>query len=1112
MAANADVGHCTGMNQLLLAVLIAVPLQSNYFGPLDVALVGEPESGRTVALLEMLRTRFPEARLVPPIWGQQAMRDADVVVLDGDQSASPRGVRMWKAYQDDGLRPWAASVTIGGAIPTTCGEWNLLGHQGVVPQFGAVEHHGPQDIVHTGASGAELMLDAATFGSGHAALAFDLLEAPDVEVALGTRDALGRPLALVWHQGKHFAFGPGGHPDDLGDAWQHALLSCVEYAAAFERTSRGSERSPPHPGSNALGELRWLLAQPTLDLDRARSLIAPELAEVVPDAAAFVTWYRDHSHALVGDERGLLNLDPDLFELGLAAKDDAFIEHAIASLEDPNIEVRGRSRRLLERHMEGGPGGAASHAEWRSWHEEYGSTLLFTPSDQRWRRDWSARRLGVDPRSLLPGERATRQPRPNTLPGAAPRPSFALALFDNPTGAQARHLPRANGAALAEPLWEWWTALEDAVARRGGLGTIACLGPQADALVERVHAEVALDPSLAAAALDVYAAAGPQHLNLWLEASRLAEATAQDGGAGVPIPTQTQRLLSGTLRQMARHPQMAESDFVRIADELMAAFEEGAPLRSLALVSSLGERGAQPTDAWLAPLKTILRSPRDRRFTTHQQSQLRTLALRALGQLRSERSLDLLISLVEGSTASASDSLLRTRALLTHGESGLRTLLAQRATAEDAEGLEARAAWMGAKDPRELLAPGDGRTPHELRVTLLALPVAWSDAEALGRPFPLDSVRELLAELALGDDESTAMLAVHSLGWMCAKDRRAAIHLAAALAHPSPWRRRAAAHELGSPYRDVRAAREALLAATADGDPWVTLLATWALREPQGTADDSLVNALRATERKEGTLAQVARHAREHHNRAAGWYIESWRIMAPKMQARADLVHLDHPVEEKRWEAARDLAASEAVLEWLTALESSDDRERALANEHIARIEHELAAWVSDLVMRMQGEYFGGGPVTAQVGSLGRMAVPQVCRDFMAAPRMPIGPNATYETHVEVFEKVGAEAWPALLESIWHWRDHGMTDARAAWRNAGGAAEILAPFLAMRLARDAGYAPGSASTADPRNEQHLAEYWKPIFDALGEFGRSALTELGAYPDLHVREAADALLQ
>ncbi len=1072
-------------------------------------MLGEPEDERTLALHALLTTRFPEARIVSPGMGGEVGWEDAVLVLDGGRHELPSTVRLWNAYGVGSQRPRLATVALGAAIPLHYERWELLGARGEALEFGPVRTVGRPEAPVQGTSRVDLNLDAATFGDGHAPLAFALREAPEVEIVLEGRDGAGRPLAVVWHQGKHVAFGPGGHPEELGAEWREVLLGCVEYASSFLPSFADGPYSPPHPAADAPGELAWWLGLEPPDLDRARALVVTEAAGPIEGTAEWRAWYASHRQALIAGKEGTLSPCRDLLAIDRGAGADDFLDVVLRGLAAEELSTRERSRRLLARHIDGGLGPSASLAEWQAWRAGEGSLLLFHPSDQRWRTDALARRLGRPTKSIPPGLRAQRHVRRNTvLPGASEIPSLTAALFGEPTGPAARHLPRLHGPSLVEPLWQAWTSLERGPERVAQVAAFARLGPAAGALAERLHAAVADDPSLAAPALEVYAAAGPAHLERWFEAACWAEAQLGNDHEHSLGWNRSVRQVEASLRRMTLSQEMRESDYARIAEQLLVAIEESSAFRTQALLGGLAQSHALPSDAWIAPLERLATEDRAVPGAPLRPMWLERQTLRALGRLGNERSLRLL---------AASDFLglsvhdwAHESAVLAHGQAGLRLLLAAHPTQARADALRVRAAWIQAQNPREVLGADELASGDRLRTAMLELPAALGRSIDSGLGFSARELGAAIEVLAWHADGHTGLVAIHLLGWLCAWDRSSAGRLGELLTHPSVWRRRAAAYELCSPYRDVRPARDALLSATDDDDPWVRMFALWALREPEGEAGEALLRALTALAQQGGPAGHIAREAAERRSKPLGWYMRAWQEVNLERTHPPELDRLNDRRPEIRWQAAKDWASSDSAFEWLAALDSTDETERRRARELVARIDHELSAWVHERVERMRTERFGGGPVTAQVGRLGHMPLPAVRRDFLAPARMPIGPRTTYETHKEALGYVGADAWPVLLESLWHWREHGLSDMAPAWRAAGGAADRLAPFLAMRLARDVTFPPGAPREHDPSHPSHMGSFWKPLFAALGEPGSAALRELASHPAPPVRVAAGAL--
>ncbi|QDU68488.1 hypothetical protein [Engelhardtia mirabilis] len=322
------------------------------------------------------------------------------------------------------------------------------------------------------------------------------------------------------------------------------------------------------------------------------------------------------------------------------------------------------------------------------------------------------------------------------------------------------------------------------------------------------------------------------------------------------------------------------------------------------------------------------------------------------------------------------------------------------------------------------------------------------------------------------------------------------------------WTRRALAFEYGTILRSNHGARAALREATTDADAWVRALATWSLRNGAPAAADveQLELSSGSHDRVVSAIAaEVLRHGSPRLGNRMAAYLDS--IDGETQPRTLATASLDASEAADRWAAARDLAASRG-RELLDAMETDPE-----ASELVLRIEYELEQWIDDLCERMDDE-FGEGPATRRLAELGRTALPELEHEFTRPYRFPIGPPSYDELFIAV-EKIGPDAWPIAVSAFWHWREHGLWNARGLFAKLGDNTDLVAPFAAMAFVRDALLRDRFTLTPEGEFENRrwwheYSEAWLDVWRGLGEDGLAALDELTGHPDPRVTEAVAAL--
>lgn len=1074
----------------MLAVLLLCLLPQQTEGdlnlePVKVSLGAEPGTARTEALLELLRTRFLEVELNAD--------GADLWVIDSPTAFGDgeRYFSFWRPYAPVGFgASFGPRVFLGAAVPRAI---EFFGFVGAEPAIARVETIA--SLGHPAAPSAPDEWSASALLGAHTPLAFALEQSPDVEVVWGAEDEHGRPVAVVWQQHRYLFFAPTGSPAELGEDGRAALLDTVAFAARLS-TYEGQIVSKGAPGENASAELSWWLGRETVDLARCRELLSEDLADVAADVPSLRSWHADRGFALLADDAGRLVVDPDLEEFGSPASDEDFVERVLGALEATALAERDLARRLLARHVAGGPGTYASAAEWRQWLGRSAAYLVFCHPESRWHVDYAARENGVPPGSWPPSLRPRGRLTLDDAPaGASPEEIVAWLLSIDPEDRRYRGgLDPALAQVVAVPLLAAWESTAHAPKRPTIEHWIENLGRATSRIAVPLHASLERRP-----------------LGNLVELRAIADARPVDAEPLV-------RALAKVARARQFHDFRPEGwerwhplarfapNIARAIDASNNASQAAGLVVDLAIDSVSGKRVLAADALALVAANCGSIRPEDRErlldvLSEKAYMEAETVApttlaklVQASGETRWIETLDALLDRSRASGRSMIDEL--APAYLHLGPMGIARF---ERVLGDAVGLE-HARLLGALARSEHIDDAwletclEDKNRRTLAYAVLGQsPERWE--RWAGR----------LREAAVGADPDEAVLAVASLGNLAERLREAVPPLAEALAHASPWVRRGAAFELGSPYRDVRAAEAALVRALDDTDRWVRHLAAWALREPSGVGEDAAARRLREIAAGDGVLAVVARDALQRRSPDPAWLVRKLRAVRPH-QVLDDALSLATATPGLRWKAAQNLALSDEGGALLDRLLDADPVERSAADETVRRIEHELRDWLDHLCEVLDGEFYGG-PATDEFSGLGPVGIAHLEHELMRPYRFPIG-SASYTELVIALERIGGPAWPVLAASIWHWRGHGLTDTAPAWESvARDSAQMLAPLLAMRLARDSALRCSFEWYADSRSEEVVARYLLPMWEALGAEGEAALDELAKHPLADVRAAA-----
>lgn len=1008
---------------------------------LRIAVDAEPGTPRTEALVALLRTRFTRVDV-----GNVA--EADVVVLDRWEGAGDtRPDRHWRR---DWARPYKPHVVLGGAARGAIPAWNLLGTRAGEPVEGPTERRDP------GSTRPGPELSAPLFADGYAPLAFALLEAPDAHVALATRDAIGRPLALVWHQGRFVFFGPGAAADELGAEWKDVLLRCVAYAGGFHR-SYGSALSPGASGADAHGELAWRLSGESPRLVGLAALVSDPAAPSSDDAEEWRSWLVRNGPYLVSDAEGRLRSDAGLVAFGAEPSSPGFVASVVARLSAESAEERATARRLLERHVEKGPGVYASRAEWDVWIEDAPALLVYCPSDQRWRLDGLQWGRSGEPTftawervpGFRHGGRASHAADPelaSRVPGASGPQSLLRVPF----------VWNAPLEVVMEELVQWLREAEFHGERELVLRNMLELGPH----VFRFESAESLFALLDSVLLDcpalvthLLAAAGPAAFDQFLDAVSIAE----------QLDPAVSRELDRAVEVLCRHPEVTAAFGERLAEA--AAEERRTTHQREALLGGLALKGFPSDPSWVEPLTELV----EREGVLDTPNLIRALAQhgdpRWLEAVRAEFPNIQKWHVSAEHVASIADmggqGVELVVDLARAGTSAWRTELADHVDLGVLAVHRSPSHWFADPGEAELI----------LRAILRqrGADPEWRDA---------------LLEASTADDEYTAVAALEVAARVLSRERSWPL-IATALGHRSIWRRRAAAHAVATFHAGRDYARDVTLAATHDEDPWVQATALWALREPLGDRDAAVLARLEEVAASQSNTAPIARHALFRRNASDTPLLDAVHALAQPIATVAS-GRLDSPVPSDRWSAAL-WAAQQGVT----------------GGELRRRVEHELRSWIDgQWSEEIEVDRVGEAASTQLVARLGEAAVLAV---EQLRPFEWKGNAYAFEGHGGLVHAMGAGGWPLLGGLIFGSRVP-LDVPELVWPSLPDANRWLAAMVAQREAHVLSVGRLGVVAAGVEFDTS-AQRWR----TLGEPGRAALLELEQHPSGAVREHARAVL-
>lgn len=1001
---------------------------------LRIVVDAEPGTPRTEALVALLRTRFTRVDVGDPA-------EADVVVLDRWEGNPER--RPERYGWSDWPRPDKPYVVLGGAARGAIPAWNLLGARPAEPAEGPTERRDP------GSTRPGPELSEAVFADGYAPLAFALFEAPDAHVALATRDGIGRPLALVWHQGRFVFFGPGAAADELGAEWKDVLLRCVAYAGGFYPWY-GDVVSEGAPGADGRGELAWRLDGASPNGARWDALVSDPHAPRSDDLEEWRAWFSQRGLYLVADDSGRLYSDDGLLAFGAVPSHPDFLERVVANLSAASAEERATARRLLERHVEGTPDAYASRAEWDAWITEERRSLVYCPSDQRWRLDsWDASSSALAAWELASGFCEGGR----MFHAADPRLAAHVPGSDGPPSLlRVPYIWSLPPEAAADALMRWLQQTEDVAERALVLRNMAELGPDAALLAGSVAAWFqGASPELV---VRVFASAGPAAFEDFLNAAKLAE----EAPRATPWPYVD---FETPVDVLVRHPAV-DGAFLGSLAATAAALPEGKwPQLTEALLGGLARDGVQPDASWTSPLRELVA----RHGPLHTPNLMRALARHGDERWVEEVRRRLEVLEKQGQELPAE----QVAGLAGMGAPGLELLFeatekttpAWRANLASYVELNVLAAQ---RSPRDWFRSEPGR---ELVLRALVRhsisPSGWHEA---------------LLEASTHEDDRIAVPALDAAGAVLSRARSWPL-LEAALVHPSHWRRRAAAHAIAAFYAGADYTRDAWLAATHDGDPWVQATALWSLREPLGGRDAKVVARLREVAGGLSPFAAVARHALYRQTVSATPLLDAVHALSEPI-ATAPSERLESNFPKERWAAA------------LWAAKQGEQGE-----ERRERVEHELRGWIAGLWANgVDWDPRGESDATRLLVRLGEAGLLEI---ELSQPFVWSGNAYAFEGHGGVVRAMGTDGWPLLAGMIWSVRLHLDTPV-FDWPSVPEASPWLATMLAQRESH--GVAVDSGFDIDLSTAR-----WK----SLGDPGRAALREIENHPATAVRAHARAVL-
>jgi hypothetical protein len=409
---------------------------------LRVLYVGQPGTARTEAFLEFLRAHIAavrEANIAD--LGSLDVTGIDVVVVDGTMLTEPNPPA--RLALSDLPLPTVLVGVVGGAVGDALGlklGWRFgcacLDHrmlaataphpilEGPVPvpdaaattipapdsflQYSLIkdvpetvsvldvaypemtpeEHEAALTAMRTAALSGDIeeyhRLRALIPDPGLVTTSAGFFDSPDCEAILGGINSKAHDYVAVGRQGRFLQWGFEASPDRLTPLGQALLLNSIAYIHEVGPQPVLALRAQ-HPRDMALASLT--VAEP--DDPAGSAQLARHFGEHVPadlvgTAADGLDWFTAHRGYLrrvgLGND-GVLELDTDLVDLGLANDDPALLDRLASDLDAPGPDG-ARARRLWTRYVRRATADVAGE---RAWLAEHRAELFFSDwADFRW--------------------------------------------------------------------------------------------------------------------------------------------------------------------------------------------------------------------------------------------------------------------------------------------------------------------------------------------------------------------------------------------------------------------------------------------------------------------------------------------------------------------------------------------------------------------------------------------------------------------------------------------------------------------------------------------------------------------------------------------------------
>jgi hypothetical protein len=254
-----------------------------------------------------------------------------------------------------------------------------------------------------------LVSDDRHWKAGWCTHAKDFENYPDVEFFCGGVNHQTPTSAALWRQGNLLHFGFEQSPAEMNESGQRLLLNAIAYISRFSEDRPIAVTPSVFAGPVARPRktpARWL-RNPEYPIDFAKNLVTPKIWETLSAQGTreeMAQWADATAKFFYPDHSQRLEIDEDLKAIAAAFDQPAFFDKALADLRSGNPAVAARARRLLERYVPDGPGGAGDDAWTAWWKENQPFVFASDAGDYRWYVDPLAKHRGV-PVSELRGPR-----------------------------------------------------------------------------------------------------------------------------------------------------------------------------------------------------------------------------------------------------------------------------------------------------------------------------------------------------------------------------------------------------------------------------------------------------------------------------------------------------------------------------------------------------------------------------------------------------------------------------------------------------------------------------------------------------------------------------------